>query len=746
MASFQYLWVILVVAGILALLAHQLKQSYDSALNAGYEDASNQVWALNGYLDMTLQHVKGDLELVRTELARETSAQQWSSARPEGWQNSLQVLKNGASEIDSLWIIDARGDMIATTAPTTQLNIADRLHFQRLRDNPNAGLVVSKVISSRVNGANTIAIAIARRDSSGKFDGIISALIDFANIQKVFAAFTGNSTTTITLRSIDDHALILRQSLLPDSAMDNPDRAYRTQIEAGQKSGNASYRVASTGKERIGSFRILDEFPFYVTVDLERDKVLAAWRREALITGLAALILLASLVFVFYRIRLEQIKQREMVRRLEAAFSEQRQQNQTLAETEDSHRQLLQRLQVGIVVHGPDSTIRFSNPRASELLGLSEDQMRGKAAIDPAWCFLNEAGAPFRVEDYPVSRVINTGLPMEECILGINRPGGDEIAWVLVNAFPEIDRNGQLKEVVVNFHDVTERKLARDELLHQRTHLAELVQDRTLELSRALELVRRTQDDLVQAEKLASLGSMVAGLSHELNTPLGNTLLAASTLENLFKGINEMTQMGNLKRTSFDEFLESGTEMSNLIFRSSQRAADMVSSFKQVAVDQTSEQRRSFELSDIVRDNLSALMPRFKMVRFVLDNAVPAGIVCNSYPGPLGQILTNLIQNAVVHGLAERSDGTITISAECDAQLVKVIIQDDGLGMAPSVMTHIFDPFFTTKMGMGGSGLGLSISRRIATSVLGGDLKADSTPGQGSAFTLIFPKVAPFPI
>jgi signal transduction histidine kinase len=172
----------------------------------------------------------------------------------------------------------------------------------------------------------------------------------------------------------------------------------------------------------------------------------------------------------------------------------------------------------------------------------------------------------------------------------------------------------------------------------------------------------------------------------------------------------------------------------------------MVVSFKQVAVDQTSEQRRNFDLRAVIEDNLSAMLPLFKKGQVKVSNLVPDGIQCNSFPGPLGQILTNIVQNAILHGFGETGSGTLTIQARDQRYDVIVSIRDDGVGMPSNVLAHIFDPFFTTRLGRGGSGLGLSISHRIATSVLGGNLAAQSTPDQGSTFFITIPKTAPFPI
>lgn len=269
------------------------------------------------------------------------------------------------------------------------------------------------------------------------------------------------------------------------------------------------------------------------------------------------------------------------------------------------------------------------------------------------------------------------------------------------------------------------------------------VNARTLELTTALEHLQRTRDDLVQAEKLASLGALVAGVAHELNTPIGNALTTASTLQHRMQAFGDTVSRGELRRSALDDLVRDSQEMADLITRSCERAGQLISSFKQVAVDQTSEQRRHFDLRTLVEDNIDALRPSFKRAPWVIQIDIPHGLDCDSYPGPLGQVIANLVQNAALHAFADRPQGRLRISARADGDSIDLRIEDDGRGMDPATLAHIFEPFFTTRLGHGGSGLGLSVSRNIATGMLGGHLTARSEPGRGSCFSLLFPKVAP---
>ena len=269
------------------------------------------------------------------------------------------------------------------------------------------------------------------------------------------------------------------------------------------------------------------------------------------------------------------------------------------------------------------------------------------------------------------------------------------------------------------------------------------VSERTAELTSTINDLKQTQAVLVQADKLASLGALVAGVAHELNTPIGNALITASALEEAASKLNTAMSAGEMRKSSLVHFVDNAVPMAELIVRSCQRAASLINSFKQVAVDQTSELRRAFDLHVLLVDNIAALRPSFKRDPWTIDIQVPTPITCDSYPGPLGQIITNLVNNAITHAFADREKGTLIISATLKGDTVHMRFMDDGKGMNSSVAARIFEPFFTTRLGQGGSGLGLSISHNIATGVLGGTLVVTAEPDEGSTFHLSFPLIAP---
>jgi signal transduction histidine kinase len=270
------------------------------------------------------------------------------------------------------------------------------------------------------------------------------------------------------------------------------------------------------------------------------------------------------------------------------------------------------------------------------------------------------------------------------------------------------------------------------------------VEERTAELTHALDTLHRAQHELVQSEKLASLGQLVAGVAHELNTPIGNALMTTTAMGDATQQfVIELRDRG-IKRSTLDKFVEQIEEGATLAERSLHRASDLVRSFKQVAVDQASERQRAFDLAHTISEVVDTLRPNLRGLPWILDVAIPPGIMMDSYPGPLGQITINLVMNALLHAFEGRSQGRIKIAVTAlTAQDVTLVFSDDGVGIAPEHLSRVFDPFFTTKLGQGGSGLGLSIVHRLATQVLGGTLRVESRRGHGAQFTLQVPLKSP---
>ena len=287
--------------------------------------------------------------------------------------------------------------------------------------------------------------------------------------------------------------------------------------------------------------------------------------------------------------------------------------------------------------------------------------------------------------------------------------------------------------------EALEAERARVEALQESERLLESrVLARTQELNDALTHLQQAQADLIQAEKLSALGSMVAGVSHELNTPIGVVVTAASALHERSLQLHSSFSSGQITKSKAQSDLQEIAVASDLIHRSAERAATLVRSFKEVAVDQVSERKRTFNLHQVVEENMVAVRASLAVEHWPVKNEVPRDLGCESFPGPLGQILSNLVINAMRHAFINQPVGKIEIGARQLSGVITLWVKDDGCGMDSRTLARVFEPFFTTQLGHGGSGLGLAVSHRIATTLLQGDLRVESQPGQGSTFTLTF--------
>jgi len=260
----------------------------------------------------------------------------------------------------------------------------------------------------------------------------------------------------------------------------------------------------------------------------------------------------------------------------------------------------------------------------------------------------------------------------------------------------------------------------------------------------ALLELNAAQQNLIDAERLAALGGLVAGVAHEVNNPIGISLTVASSFARraeMFEA--ELRSDGQLRRSQLEEFVRTSRDAAQQLVANLHRAGELIQSFKQVAVDRSHAERRQFGLSEATDQIIASLRPVLKKAAIALSVDVPEGLVIDGYPGSYGQILTNLFLNAANHAFPDGSSGTISISARPrGSDDVEIIFADNGAGMTPDVQRQAFDPFFTTRRNEGGTGLGLHIVYNLVTQQLGGRMMLDSRLGQGTTFRIIMPRAA----
>ena len=410
----------------------------------------------------------------------------------------------------------------------------------------------------------------------------------------------------------------------------------------------------------------------------------------------------------------------------------------------DLLRDTLGNISQGVTMYDADLKLVVWNPRFLELLDLPEHLGAVGTPFEAFMRYNAERGeyGPGDIEEIVKVRMLRAQL-REAHTFERERADG---RFIEISGIPLA--NGSF---ISTYTDITERKRNEINLQEFNTTLERTVAERTEALQKALtdlgdviENLEQTQDELVRSEKLAALGSMVAGVAHELNTPIGNSLMVASHLVETSRKMKESLKTG-LKKSMLDEFLGNTDTAGDVLVRNLGKAAELVSSFKQVAVDQTSSQRRRFKLAEMVAEVVTSLGPTIKMTPYIVEQEIYDDICMDTFPGPLGQVVTNLINNGIIHGFDGREHGHIRIETvkSDDRSQVILKIADNGKGIPPGVLPRIFDPFFTTKLGQGGSGLGLNIVHNMVFGILGGRITADSVPGEGCCFTLVLPLTAP---
>ncbi len=272
--------------------------------------------------------------------------------------------------------------------------------------------------------------------------------------------------------------------------------------------------------------------------------------------------------------------------------------------------------------------------------------------------------------------------------------------------------------------------------------LYERVAEKNRALARTLDELRNTQQQLVEAEKMAALGGLVAGVAHEINTPVGVGITASTTLMNMNRRLDALLKEDTIERSDLEKHLRSANQAADLIVRNLQRTAELIKNFMQVAVDHHTENKRRFGLRSYIRDVIQAMKPIFKEKEIHVDIRCDPGLELESYPGSFVQILANFLQNSVKHGFMDRNEGKIEIRAELKNDAFHLRYRDNGRGIPRNVLPRIFDPFFTTDK-QKGTGLGLYIVYNIVTQKLKGSIRCISEPSDGVLFTIETPVALP---
>ncbi|MCR9145241.1 MAG: PAS domain-containing sensor histidine kinase [bacterium] len=404
-----------------------------------------------------------------------------------------------------------------------------------------------------------------------------------------------------------------------------------------------------------------------------------------------------------------------------------------------------------ILEHAPDAIVildvgsgRFveANARACEMFEMAPERIReygpqelspeyqpdGRASIEAVADWIGRAHAGPVILEWEHRSLSGQTFPCEVRLMPLPSDDGDLL----------------MRGSII---DISARKISEGRIREINVELERRVDERTRELQQAMA-------QLMRSEKLAALGGLVAGLAHELNTPIGNILGTASTLKQRVQAFILSQGFDHSVVSELSEFLAMSNEAADILARNAERAGDLVANFKQVAADQTSERWRVFNLRKVVEQAIATLRPIARALPHKIDIQIPEQIEMHGYPGPLEQIVLNLTTNALDHALqpgavdetsgdpslSDKRSGEIRITAREEGADVRLEFADDGAGIAPEFIERIFEPFFTTSLSKGGTGLGLYLVYQLVTGVLEGQIEVASSPGQGTRFEIVVPR------
>jgi PAS domain S-box-containing protein len=410
-------------------------------------------------------------------------------------------------------------------------------------------------------------------------------------------------------------------------------------------------------------------------------------------------------------------------------------QNRVLALSREETQRLIENMPAAVASFDALSNLIRCNTRYAQLFAATPEEIVGKNLSE----YVPQVVLDQRETQWAAAL---QGEPQSYRRFNVH-PVTQDLTWVDVGVMP-VFRDEAVIGMDVVLVDVTDKVKAEAEIRALNSDLEHRVEERTQELAQAMEHLQTSREDLVRSQAQASLAALVASVSHELGTPIGNSVLVAGTFKDLAERLKSHLGEGVVRKSTLTSLQQSMDDGADMLNTNLQRAEKLLRSFKQVSADQASEQRREFDLRNVITEVVASMAPSLRRSPHVIDLDIPAGITMDSLPGPLGQVLINLINNAHLHAFEQmESGGRVAISAQVDGEQVILTVADNGAGMTADVQAQLFTPFYSTKIGKGGTGLGMSIVDTIVRNALGGSLTTTSEVGKGSCFEMRLPLSLP---
>ena len=615
--------------------------------------------------------------------------------------------------------------------PTHPTQASEHSHIQYLINHPDdRSAVVGHPYSSAYDSQWVIPVARTLYSWADQAVGVVSVDIRLSYFGTLYTRVAKENNASVTLLS--DEGFILARSPFEARYVnrDVSGAPLLATLGGGAREGSFDHETFLDDDEgqKLYTFRKLTGFPITTVYARDYQSVLASWEQRTsqrlMLAAFSIVLVVALTYFLLFYIRRLQGTQHSL-RESEAKFLGLFRQSpvpHTLVRYADAR-----------FVEANDAWLQHYGYRLSDVIGHTAQELgiwQDLAQRDPLVTKLAAEGA---VDRFEVVHRHRDGHPMVCLMSGrLFQAGGEKL---ILFTLTDVTRQREIEREIRTMNQQLELRVqARTETLEVANH----------DLSEALASVRAMQTELLRSEKLAALGSLVAGVAHELNTPIGNSVTVGSTLQHQVADLAAAFEKGELRRSSLQKFTENATRGTEILMRALTRASELIGSFKRVAVDQSSDQRRTFDLQTTLREVCLTLEPMYKNTPYQLSVSLPGQVRMDSFPGALGQLITNFVSNALQHGFEGRTTGQMQLHASVTAQdQITLHFSDDGIGMSADTRNRVFDPFFTTKLGQGGSGLGMNIVYNIVRDVLGGSIEIASSPGTGTHITITLPLCAP---
>ena len=657
-----------------------------------------------------------------------------SSNEPEQIQKIVAAYDLGHTRhLKALQYVTPQGTSWISSADygAHQSEVFERRHIQQLLSTPlDHDVLVGHPYASPYDNQWVIPVARTLFNAADQSVGVISVDIRLSYLGALYSRVAKENNASVTLLS--DQGFIIARSPFEARYVDRDLSGERgldvLRASAVEGSFDDDSFLDDDAGTKLYTYRKLAGFPVTTVYARDYDRVLARWEKrtlERIVLAILTIALIGALTYavIFYIRRLQGTQ--HSLRESEAKFFGMFRQSPV--------PHALVRYNGGQFLEANDAWLHQSGFKLGDVIG--------RTALE-----LGLWGDPKQLGIVVKSIVADGSVERLESAL---RHRDGHIITCLLSGRVIVSTSEKL--ILFTFIDVTHQRAIEQEIRDMNQQLELRVQLRTEklevanhDLSVALESVSNMQTELMRSEKLAALGSLVAGVAHELNTPIGNSVTVGSTLQHQVRELSTAYNKGEMRRSLLQEFIEGATHGTDILMRSLVRASDLIGSFKRVAVDQSSDQRRAFDLQTTLREVCLTLEPMYKGTPFKLEIEVPTGISLDSYPGALGQLITNFVSNALQHGFEGRTEGHMKLWAQVSgADQVVLHFTDDGAGMSEATRNRVFDPFFTTKLGQGGSGLGMNIVYNIVREIMGGRIDIASGTGAGTHITVVLPMVAP---